>query len=227
MAKLSAVMNWAVRNGHIDHDYTKGLKVKGVVSSRRAFTENELAKVVNAVTEEREPHKRLFGMLAVITGARCGELTQLTKADVVNEAGHLCIDINERNGKTLKNKGSARIVPLIDGAYGFSLKEFSEWVTSLPDDNTLIFGMTRDIASKWFNEKVLPKALPGRDKDLVLHSLRHTIATSMKRAEIAESTAQDITGHTNSSITYGLYGKARSVNVMAEALRKTFMNQGK
>ncbi|WP_409075727.1 tyrosine-type recombinase/integrase [Pantoea sp. C3] len=222
MAKLSAVMNWAVQNGHIEKDYTKGLKVKGVVSSRRAFTENELAKVVNTVTDEREPHKRLFGMLAVITGARCGELTQLTKADVVNEAGHLCIDINERNGKTLKNKGSARVVPLIDGAYGFNLNEFSEWVNALPDDNSLVFGMSRDIASKWFNEKVLPNALPDRDKNLVLHSLRHTMATLMKQAEVAESTAQDITGHTNSSITYGLYGKARSVNVMAEALRKTF-----
>ncbi|WP_048781310.1 MULTISPECIES: site-specific integrase [Pantoea] len=219
LAKLSAVMNWAVQNGHIDHDYTKGLKVKGVVSSRRAFTENELVKVVNAVTNEREPHKRLFGMLAVITGARCGELTQLTKADVVNEAGHLCIDINERNGKTLKNKGSARVVPLIDGAFGFSLNEFSEWVAGLPDDdNALVFGMSRDIASKWFNEKVLPNALPDRDKNLVLHSLRHTMATLMKQAGVAENIAQDVLGHSNQSITFGLYGKAKSVCLMANAL---------
>ncbi|MDZ7278179.1 site-specific integrase [Pantoea eucrina] len=221
MAKLSAVMNWAFQNGHIDHDYTKGLKVKGVVSSRRAFTEDELVKVVSAVAAERELHKRLFGMLAVITGARCGELTQLTKADVVNEAGHLCIDINDRNSKTLKNKGSARVIPLIDGAYGFSINEFSEWVRALPDDNSLVFGMSRDIASKWFNEKVLPTALPDRDKNLVLHSLRHTMATLMKKAGVTESVAQDVLGHSNQSITFGLYGKAKSVNLMADALNKT------
>lgn len=221
MAKLSAVMNWAVQNGHVDHDYTKGLKLKGAESNRRAFRDDELAKVMETITTEREPHKRLFGMLAVITGARCGELAQLTKADIVNEAGQVCIDINSNNGKSLKNKGSARVVPLIDGAYGFSLKEFSEWVNALPDDNSPVFGMSRDIASKWFNEKVLPKALPERDKDLVLHSLRHTMATMMKRSGVAESIAGDVLGHASQSITFGLYGKARSVALMAEALNKT------
>lgn len=222
MAKLCAVMNWAVQNGHVDHDYTKGLKIKGAKSNRRAFRDDELAKVIDTISAERESRKRLFGMLAVITGARCGELTQLTKADIVNEAGHVCIDINSNNGKSLKTTESARVVPLIEGAYGFSLNEFSEWVSVLPDDNSLVFGMSRDIASKWFNEKVLPKALPDRDKDLVLHSLRHTMATMMKQAGVAESIAGDVLGHSSQSITFGLYGKAKSVTLMAEALNKTF-----
>ncbi|WP_033791279.1 tyrosine-type recombinase/integrase [Pantoea septica] len=224
MAKLCAVMNWAVQNGHVDHDYTKGLKVKNTKSKRRAFKDDELAKVIDVIAAEREPRKRLFGILAVITGARCGELAQLTKADIVNEAGYMCIDLNESDDKSLKNEGSARVVPLIDGAYGFSLNEFSEWVNALPDDNSLVFGMSRDIASKWFNEKVLPRALPDRDKDLVLHSLRHTMATMMKQAGVAESIAGDVLGHTSQSITFGLYGKAKSVTLMAEALKKTLGN---
>jgi len=223
MAKLSAVMNWAVQNGHVHHDYTKGLKLKGVESNRRAFRDDELARVIDTITTEREPHKRLFGMLAVITGARCGELTQLTKVDIANEAGLVCIDINSNNGKSLKNKGSARVVPLIDGAYGFSLNEFSAWVSALPDDNSLVFGMSRDIASKWFNEKVLLRALPDRDKDLVLHSLRHTMATMMKQAGVDESIAGDVLGHSSQSITFGLYGKAKSVTLMAEALNKALI----
>lgn len=225
MAKLCAVMNWAVQNGHVDHDYTKGLKVKNTKSKRRGFRDDELAKVIDAIAAEREPRKRLFGMLAVITGARCGELAQLTKADVVSEAGHLCMDINANGGKSLKNKGSARVVPLIDGAYGFSLNEFSEWVSALPEENSLVFGMSRDIASKWFNEKVLPNALPDRNKSLVLHSLRHTMATMMKQAGVAESIAGDVLGHTSQSITFGLYGKAKSVTLMADALNQAFNNQ--
>ncbi|WP_313700357.1 tyrosine-type recombinase/integrase [Pantoea sp.] len=223
MAKLSAVMNWAVQNGHIDHDYTKGLKLKNIKSKRRAFRDDELAKVIEVIAAEREPRKRLFGMLAVITGARCGELAQLTKADIVNEAGYVCIDLNESDEKSLKNEGSARTVPLIDGAYSFSLNEFSEWVSALPEKNSLVFGMSRDIASKWFNEKVLPNALPDRDKSLVLHSLRHTMATMMKQAGVAESIAGDVLGHTSQSITFGLYGKARSVALMADALNKALI----
>jgi len=223
MAKLCAVMNWAYQNGHIPHDYTKGLKVKGVRSARRAYTEDELSKVVDRVKAEREPHKRLFGLAAVVTGARAGELTQLTKADVITEAGHLCIDINDNGDKTIKTAASARLVPLIDGAYGFSLEEFREWVKALPSEDSLVFGMSRDTASQWFNREVLPQALPNRTGDLVLHSLRHTLATLCKQAGIAESTAGDILGHTGQGITFGLYGKAKSIDQMATALAKALM----
>ncbi len=229
MAKLCAVMNWAYQNGHIPHDYSKGLKVKGVRSARRAYTEDELSKVVDRVKAEREPHKRLFGLLAVITGARAGELTQLTKADVVEvsgangEASHLCIDINDNGDKSIKTAASARLVPLTDGAMGFSLTEFREWVKALPSKDSLVFGMSRDTASQWFNREVLPQALPNRTGDLVLHSLRHTLATLCKQAGIAESTAGDILGHTGQGITFGLYGKAKSIDQMATALAKALM----
>lgn len=224
LAKLCAVMNWAFQNGHIKHDYTKGLKVKGVKSVRRAYTADELSKVVDRVTAEREPHKRLFGLVATITGARAGELTQLTKADVVEvsganeEAGYLCIDINDSGDKSIKNAASARLVPLTDGAKGFSLAEFREWVTALPSSDSLVFGMSRDTASQWFNREVLPQALPDRTGDLVLHSLRHTLATLFKQAGVAESLAGDVLGHSGQGITFGLYGRAKAVDQMAEGL---------
>lgn len=225
LAKLCACINWARLNGHISHDYTKGLKVKGVESSRRAFSEDELSKVVDTITNERELNKKLFGQLAVITGARCGELTQLTKEDIVEIEGvGLCIDINDSGEKTLKTKASARIVPLIDGAQGFNLKEFREFVAKAPAGVPL-FKLDRNRMSKWFNEKVLPEALPDRTGDLVLHSLRHTLATLLKQAEVSESVAQDVLGHANQSITFGLYGKAKSVERMREALEKTLKNR--
>lgn len=223
LAKLCAVMNWAYQNGHIKHDYTKGLKVKGVKSVRRAYSAAELVKVLDRVTTEREPHKRLFGLVATITGARAGELTQLTKADVVEEAGHLCIDINDNGDKSIKNAASARLVPLTDGAKGFSLTEFREWVAALPADNSLVFGMSRDTASQWFNREVLPQALPDRTGDLVLHSLRHTMATLFKNAGVSESLAGDVLGHSGQGITFGLYGKAKAVDQMANALAQALL----
>lgn len=223
MAKLCAVINWAFQNGHIKHDYTKGLKVKGVKSVRRAYSAAELVKVLDRVTTEREPHKRLFGLVATITGARAGELTQLTKADVVEEAGHLCIDINDNGDKSIKNAASARLVPLTDGAKGFSLAEFREWVAALPSSDSLVFGMSRDTASQWFNREVLPQALPDRTGDLVLHSLRHTMATLFKNAGVAESLAGDVLGHSGQGITFGLYGRAKAVDQMAEGLAKALL----
>jgi integrase len=224
MAKLCAVINWAFQNGHIKHDYTKGLKVKGVKSVRRAYSAAELVKVLDRVTTEREPHKRLFGLVATITGARAGELTQLTKADVVEEAGHLCLDINDNGDKSIKNAASARVVPLTDGAMGFSLTEFREWVKALPSEDSLVFGMSRDTASQWFNREVLPQALPDRTGDLVLHSLRHTLATLCKQGGVSESLAGDILGHSGQGITFGLYGRAKSIDQMANALAQALLN---
>lgn len=220
MAKLSALMNWAFQNGHVKQDFTKGLKVKGVRSARRAYTEGELSKVVATIHEEREPLKRLFGLLAVITGARAGELTQLTKADIVEESGHVCIDINDNGGKSIKNSASARLVPLIDTAYGFSLAELMAHVKSLPSEDSLVFGMSRDTASQWFNREVLPRAIENRQPDLVLHSLRHTLASLCKHRGVSESIASDILGHSGQGITFGLYGKAKATGQMAEALAR-------
>ncbi|MXP48684.1 integrase [Pantoea sp. Eser] len=218
-----------IKYGHIKHDYTKGLKVKGVKSVRRAYFADELVKVIDRVTAEREPHKRLFGLVAIITGARARELTQLTKADVVEvsaangEAGYLCLDINDAGDKTIKNAASACLVPLTDGTMGFSLEEFRKWVDALPSSDSLVFGMSRDTASQWFNREVLPQALPDRTGDLVLHSLRHTMATLFKQAGVAESLAGDVLGHSGQGITFGLYGKAKAVDKMAQGLAQALL----
>lgn len=103
-------------------------------------------------------------------------------------------------------------------AYGFNLQEFREFVKALLSDDSLVIGMSRDIASKWFNETVLPKSLPERTGDLVLHSLRHTLATLFKQVGVPESVAGDVLGHTGQGITFDLYGKAKAVDQMAAAL---------
>ena len=38
------------------------------------------------------------------------------------------IDINRNDGKTAKTKNALRVIPLTDGAYGFDLQAFIEFV---------------------------------------------------------------------------------------------------
>jgi len=227
LAKLEAVVTWGNNNGYLNHNYTKGLKRKNITSDRKAFSEEQLAKVVKTIKEEPLPAKRFFGLLAVITGARCGELTQLTKKDIIKECvdgeGIYCVDLNDKDaGKSLKNKYSIRQIPITDGAFGFSLSAFLEYVHSLPDDNSLIFGMSRDIASKWFNEQVLPHSLPERTKDHVLHSLRHTLATTMKEKGVTLTDIQGVMGHSSNTITFDVYGKGHSLKRLKDALALSF-----
>lgn len=217
LAKLSACINWAKLNGHINHDYTKGLKLRGIESSRKAFSEEELKAIAKTVSEEPETIKRLYGQVAMVTGARAGEVAQLHKEDIKKVDGVWAIDINSSNGKTLKTKHSARCVPLTDGALGFSLTDFLSHVDSLSDPLTPVFSMSRDVASKWFNEKVLPKAM-NKTPDHVLHSLRHTVASRLKVSGCSETDAESILGHASQSLSFSLYGKGQAVGRIAEAL---------
>ncbi len=83
--------------------------------------------------------KRWALSLGVLTGARIGEIYQLTQGDVKQVEGITVIDINkDEQDKTLKNDFSVRQVPLVDGAYGFSLAAFLEWVEREP--GTLVQG---------------------------------------------------------------------------------------
>ena len=126
----------------------------------------------------------------MITGARIGELTQLTAEDIKEVEGHWCIDINDDNGKTVKNKASLRVIPLTDGAYGFSLKGFLEFTKTVPTGKPLL-GMSRDTASKWFNESYMKMALSDTE-NVTFHSLRHSMASNLKAAGVNLIDAQGV-----------------------------------
>lgn len=222
LAKLSACINWAKLNGHINHDYTKGLKLKGIESSRKAFTDDELKAIAKTVSDEPEDTKRLFGQVAMVTGARAGEVAQLLKEDIKKVEDVWVIDINDGGQRTLKTKHSKRCVPLTDGALGFSLAGFLSHVESLTDDSAPVFNMSRDVASKWFNEKVLPKAM-NKTPDHVLHSLRHTVASRLKVSGCSETDAESILGHASQSLSFSLYGKGQAINRIAESLKAALL----
>lgn len=222
LAKLSACINWAKLNGHINHDYTKGLKLRGIESSRKAFSEEELQAIAKTVCEEPETIKRLYGQVAMITGARAGEVAQLLKEDIKEADGVWVIDINDNGPKTLKTKHSKRCIPLTDGALGFALADFLSHVEGLSGPSAPVFNMSRDVASKWFNEKVLPKAM-NKTPDHVLHSLRHTVASRLKVSGCSETDAESILGHASQSLSFSLYGKGQAINRIAESLKAALL----
>ncbi|VEI69252.1 tyrosine-type recombinase/integrase [Serratia rubidaea] len=219
LAKLSTLLSWARLNGHIDNDYSQKLKfTKGAESQRKAFSPEQVQSLVDGA--RGRPIASLVA-LAAITGARLGELMQLTAEDIQTEddTGIVCIDINdEGEGKSLKNKYSKRKVPLTDGAYGFDLKSF---LGDLPESGRVFANLTRFVASKAF--KKLQEETEGCNADgLVFHSLRHSMATALRSASVSLETSQGILGHSSQSITFDLYGRdgSEGLKTLAEGLKK-------
>lgn len=229
LTKSKMCLDYGLMNGQLKgRNPIERMKLtKDVDSKRRAFTDDELERLLVRVEAEYQftrhtahttsEARRWATLVSVVTGARSAEVCHLTKRDIVTIDKMVCIDINEDgDGKSVKNKHSVRLVPLTDGAYGFDLKSFQQWVDAQPDDGPL-FGMTPSAYSSWFNSRVLTEAL-GDSQDVSLHSLRHWLATRMKERGVNLVDAQGILGHSSQSITYDLYGKGHAVGRLADAL---------
>ncbi|MER2638770.1 tyrosine-type recombinase/integrase [Escherichia coli] len=235
LTKAKMCLDYGLMNGQLEgRNPIERMKLtKDIDSKRRAFTDEELERLLVRVESEYQftrhtahttsEARRWASLVSVVTGARSAEVCHLTKRDVVTlDNGLVCIDINEDgDGKSVKNKHSVRLVPLTDGACCLDLKSFLEWVDMQPDEGPL-FGMTPSAYSSWFNSRVLTEALPDAE-NVSLHSLRHWLATRMKERGVNLVDAQGILGHSSQSITYDLYGKGHAVQRLAEVLKTALL----
>jgi integrase len=232
LVKLSAVLAWSVENGHISKSYDRKLKLtKGLESSRKAFTQDQIGKLVAySNTLPETSWKRWLLSLGAITGGRLNEISQLTVSDVQTLAlGITAIHINEAGeGKSIKNKRSERLVPLTDGAYGFDLAAFLRFVEACKlsgSDSLAQIGYKT--AGEWANQHAIPAALgesfgPG----LVFHSLRHSLASLMQAKGVPTAYAQAVMGHASGTITFDVYGSGVPVETIAEMLVGLFEGGG-
>lgn len=212
LTTMTTVLDWAVNNGLIPRHFAKGLKIKrDVDSDRKAFTEAQVKAIMGKAVQDPTDASTLI-QLATITGARLNELATLVKEDIRTVAGVVVLSINEDHGhKSLKNKQSARLIPLVS-AYGFDLGAFLRSVDTLPAGGRLFsYGIN---VGRMVNAKLRTFHGQADDKALVFHSLRHSLATAMKIHGVPLDHAQAIMGHATGSITFDLYGKGGGVDLM-------------
>ena len=228
IVKLSAVLAWSVENGHIPKSYDKKLKLtKGTESSRKAFTQDQVGKLVAySNTLPETSWKRWLLSLGAITGGRLNEISQLVTSDVMTlESGIIAIHINEAGeGKSIKNKRSERLVPLTDGAYGFDLAAFMRYVEACKlSESESLAQIGYKTAGDWANRQAIPEALGDDHKaGLTYHSLRHSLASLMQVKGVPTVHAQAVMGHASGTITFDTYGSGVPAEVIAEMLKGLF-----
>lgn len=230
LMKLSAVLNWAVANGHLEKSFDKKLKfTKGLESSRKALSQEQVGKLMQYANNLPETSwKRWLLSLGIITGGRLNEISQLSTGDIHTFASGITgIHINEAGeGKSIKNKRSERVVPLTDGAYGFDLAAFLRYVEArkLSESESLAQIGYRP-AGEWANQQAIPAALgDSYERGLVFHSLRHSLASLMQVRGVPTTYAQAVMGHASGTITFDTYGSGVPVETMAEVLRGLFIS---
>ncbi|WP_338581089.1 tyrosine-type recombinase/integrase [Pseudomonas sp. MAG733B] len=220
LTQLSTVMTWAVVNDYISKSFDKKLQIaRGTDSGRLAFSSDQIATLMtHANGLPATSWQRWALSLAVVTGARIGELHQLTSKDLVEDAqGVLVMDINTNDEKTTKNKYSVRKVPVVS-AYGLDLKALKAFIET---SNGRLFKMSSSGFTSMLNQLLRDVLGTEANTGRTFHSIRHHLSGAMKAAEVPAGTVQEILGHSSGTLAFDLYGSSRSVQMgrMVEALK--------
>jgi integrase len=226
LSAIGAVCGWAVRNRKLPSNPVSGITVKLKRRSsdgRRPFTLDE-AKVILRAAKSETGAKHWVPLLLAYSGARIGEVAQLTRDDVRQVEGVWCLDINENDDKSLKNQGSARLVPLhpavIEAGFVKQLEEIKAGSPLFPEFRKRDKGTRGDNAtvklSRWIRNSVGlddPKLAPN-------HSWRHSFKDWCREANIRNELQDEITGHRPGTVARAYGSRQYPVKVLYEAIKK-------
>lgn len=206
---LSAVMNFAVREGWIAANPAKGLapKVARQRNGRDSFSKEELIALFKAplftgcandragyaTPGDQRPRNGKFWLplIALFTGMRQGEIAQLLTSDVGAYQGVACIfirpskDTDEADLKRVKTEAGVRFVPVHPQLIELGFLRFVEQ-RAAERSNRLFPELKRGSDgyfspySKWFG-RFLRKAGVKHSRN-AFHSFRHTFRDAMSEA---------------------------------------------
>lgn len=153
-------------------------------------------------------------LLALFTGARLGELAQLTADDVQADERDgtpmLVFTKDAARGKHLKSPSAVRVVPVHPELLQLGWLEFVRQVREEHGPTAWLFPLispqhgSGDRAwSKWFNRYLGDCGVTGSNK--VFHSFRHGFTDALRAAGAREDVSKALVGHADGSV-HGRYG---------------------
>lgn len=242
---LSAVLGFAVRMDWIKENAVEASGIaraakrtaNNSAKRRKDYSQAELRQIFTSpvfVDPNWRLPRRDFGrafywlpLLMYYTGARREELAQLAARDVItDEAGIPCLSIlatlgDDDRGRTVKNYGSRRRVPLHDhlielGFLGYAADQPTEGqlFPLLACNSDGYYGVNWGKAWARYLRETTGLESPASPS----HGFRHSFKTLSRQAGITEEVHDAITGHSNGTVgrSYGSMPLAR----IAEELRK-------
>lgn len=223
IGQMASLMVWAVANGHATDNVFAGTKLRGTKqdrsSKREAFSADHMKLMFRHLTENpdslvnKETHK-WGALIGMFTGMRLNEVAQLETQDIKCISDIWCIDVTADGDdqKRLKTAAAQRRIPVHDKLVAFGLLDFVEARRSsgqprlFPDlSYTAANGYGRNLG-RWVNETFL-EALGIKQKHLVYHSFRHTMATRLLQAGADDTKVKAILGHEQAGVTHTSYFK--------------------
>lgn len=219
MGLLSALFSFAANNSFIVSNPATCLKIKQSKSvkdseARDPFTVEDLNILFSSEEYREDKHKNSHNfwlpLLALYTGCRLEELSQLHCDDVRQEVDVWVLDINDKNEKHLKNLSSRRLVPLHPFIMELGFHKFAELQRNA--GHTRVFDKLKQIGnkyghapSKWFKKYGERCGLVVEDGKKTFHSFRHTAINCLAQQVVNDNVLKSLVGHAKAGETFGRY----------------------
>jgi len=233
---MALVIETARKRGRYQGDNPfNGQKAKAEGASYQPFTTEELHKLFAALPREVKPAQHTpesalpwVALIAAYTGMRLEEIAQLAAKDIreqqANGATIWVIDIHNGGNNALKNKVSARFVPVHSELVRAGLLQY---VASLPKGSALFPGLVRRESKggkigarlgELFRKQLI--ALNLKREGLCFHSFRHTVAGRLEAAAVSQTDAARVLGHAIAGMSYGVYSSGPGLKRLAAVVEE-------
>jgi len=246
--RLSSVLNFAMNEGLIDRNPTRGLNVADPVRARDKrlpFSPQQLQRIFNAplyrgclndgagyaTPGPNRPRRGRFWvpLIGLFSGMRLNEICQLDVADIQEIAGIPCFNVrpdpSAKGSKRLKTEASERLVPVHPTLLGIGFMAYVEaqrakGVTKLfPDLRLSTTGYYSDPFSKWFRRFLVAAGADG--PRTCFHSFRHSFRDALRQASVDHEIGLALGGWaTSKSAVSEAYGNGLPISRLADAIAK-------
>jgi integrase len=236
---LSSALRWGVRQQIIVQNVCDAVEAPKLARSEaRALAPNEVANIVSVA---RGTRWESFVDLALMLGARRGELLALTWNDVDLGAKRVTIraSLSQTAGATAiksTKSGRIRMIPLTTAAVdAFRRQKVIQTADRLANGDIYQVDPRAPVFTDEIGVQLTPKAATNGFARLArkagisttsLHSTRHTAATHLIAGGIDVTTAAAILGHSTPTVTLSIYShvvegnESAAMDVLGERLEQ-------
>lgn len=226
MARIGSLLKYCHEHGTIANNPATGLQLsekQRADEERKAYSAGDIRSIIMNLPRDPDASERYWiPLIGLYTGLRLNEICQLHVEDVVMIDDCWCFDINDSGNKRLKNAASARVIPVHPKLVELGLLRYYEACKEAKQPRLWmnlahihLHGYTNSIG-KWYQR--FNREFVTEDPKKVFHSMRHTVADTLKQKGVSEAIIAEILGHSHASITTGRYGKRYQPKVLLEAL---------
>jgi integrase len=214
MAGIRAFWTWLRERGHIAEDAPDpfaGLRFKSrrkeeTRAKREGFTAAEVSALYSAALKREDGQLADFILLAAHTGARRGELANLTVEQVDLRGGWIKVE-------DAKTEAGNRMIPVHPKAAPVLLRLIGKRTSGFVFEGFVgdKYGARGSALGKRF---MTIKRKLGHGPSRTFHSLRHSVSQALQAQDVSEALVADILGHKHATMTGGRYGSPAARRVL-------------